>query len=395
MPASRKSLALSIFLVLLLGLSAWSLYNRISDSNRANRGKRARGPAPVETALVRRGPMEYRRTFSGTLEASARFTAAPKVGGRVLKLYADIGDPVRRGQVVAELDDAEYVQAVAQANADLFVARANQVKAANALTIANRDFNRVSTLRKRGVASEAQLDEARSRRQAAQAQFEVAKAQMARAQAALATAKIRLGYTKVTADWSGGDDTRVVAERKVDEGETVAANAALMSIVELQPMVGVIFVTERDYARLKPGQKVTLSTDAFPGAVFAGRIDRIAPEFQKTTRQARVELSIPNQDRRLKPGMFARVTVTLQRVADAVMVPEQALADRNDRKGVFVVGPKGKTAHWRPVELGIRQDGLVQVKGLGQAKQVIVLGQHLIEHGSAIAVRAPTGASSP
>jgi RND family efflux transporter MFP subunit len=392
LPLDRKSIITGVLLLLALAVLGWSLFLR-PDGNKARRGKRARGPAPVEVTAVQRGAMELTRTYSGTLEASARFTLAPKVGGMVLKLYADIGDRVRRGQVVAELDDAEYVQAVAQAKAELLVAQANQVKTGNDLTIAKRDYQRAATLRKRGVASDAQLDEAESRQQAAKAQFEVAKAQMARAQASLQTANIRLGYTKVTASWSDGDEARVVAERQVDEGETVAANAALMTIVELKPLVGAIFVAERDYPLLKPGQKVSLTTDAYPATPFLGFIDRIAPVFQKNTRQARVELSIPNQDRKLKPGMFTRVQVVLRKIDDAVMVPELALTERNDRQGVFVLGPEGKNALWRPVKVGIRRGGMAQVTGLKEAEKVITVGQHMLDHNSPVMVVKPAGAS--
>ncbi len=115
---------------------------------------------------------------------------------------------------------------------------------------------------------------------AKQAQLEVAVAQVTKAESSLETANIRLGYTKVTAGWTGGDEHRIVAERYLDEGQTVAANEPLLSIVELHPIVGVVFVNERDYAHLKPGQLVSLTTDAYPGEQYTGRIDRIAPVFR-------------------------------------------------------------------------------------------------------------------
>ena len=99
----------------------------------------------------------------------------------------------------------------------------------------------------------------------------VTKAQVIRAQAALETARIRLGYTEVNAGWRGGREQRVVAERYVDEGETVTANAPLLRIVELNPIKGVFFVTERDYATLQPGQRASLITDAYPDATFQRR----------------------------------------------------------------------------------------------------------------------------
>jgi len=387
---AKRAVALSL-IVIVTFLVGWAIYSRVFQDKDAG-GPGAR-PAPVRVALVERGAIELRRTFSGTLEATAKFVVAPKVNGRVERLSVDISDGVERGQVVAELDDGEYIQAVNQARADLAVAKANLSKAEKALEISNRQLSRVATLRKRGVASESQFDEAKANQLANQAQFEVAKAQLTRAEAALETANIRLSYTKVTADWHGGNDRRVVAERFVDEGETVAANAPLLSIVELSPITGVIFVAEKDYANLLPGQLAVLTTDAYPGQEFQGRIDRIAPVFKETSRQARVELIIPNLEQRLKPGMFIRASVVLKTVPDAVMVPDLAITERNDQTGVFMVDEKGPTAMWRPVKLGIRQGKRVQVIGEELYGRVITLGQQLVADGSAITI--PEGGAAP
>jgi RND family efflux transporter MFP subunit len=351
--------------------------------------------APVEVALFERGPMELRRTFSGALEAPGQFVVAPKVSGRVERLAVKLSDAVSRGQVVAEMDNDEYVQAVAQSRAELAVAEANLVEARSALEIANRELERITRLRERGVASEANLDSARANQLAREAQLAVARAGVTRAGAALETARIRLGYTRISADWSGGDDSRVVAERFVDEGETVSANAPLLRIVELDPLTGVIFVAEQDYGRLQPGQEVLLTTDAYPGETFGGRIERIAPVFREATRQARVEITIDNPGHRLKPGMFIRATVVLARVADAVIVPEQALTQRNDRTGVFLVSPDGRSVVWREVQVGIREGGRVQVLGEGLSGRVVTLGQQLVDDGSTIIIPDERGEAPP
>jgi RND family efflux transporter MFP subunit len=229
---------------------------------------------------------------------------------------------------------------------------------------------------------------------AKQARLEVAKAQVTRAEALLETANIRLGYTKVTADWSGGSDVRVVAERYVDEGHTVSANESLLLIVELDPITGIIFVTEKDYARLQISQVAELATDAYPAENFEGRIVRISPVFQETTRQARVELTIDNPQLRLKPGMFIRSTVKLASLNDAVIVPEAALTARGDRPGVFVVNEENLTVSWRPVSVGIRQGDRVQVEGEGLTGRVVSLGHQLIEDGSPIIISSAVGKKS-
>jgi RND family efflux transporter MFP subunit len=206
------------------------------------------------------------------------------VSGRIEQLSADLADIVTRGQLVAKLDDAEYVQALAQAEAGLAVAKANLSEAESLLKIAERELERLDKLRERGVSSESQRDAAKADQLAKQAHVQVTTAQVTRARAELETAHIRLGYTEVTAGWRGGDDRRVVAERYVDEGETVSANAPLLRIVELDPITAVFFVTERDYALLQPGQSAVLSTDAYPDESFQGRITRIAPVFRESTR---------------------------------------------------------------------------------------------------------------
>ncbi|MGD8541320.1 MAG: efflux RND transporter periplasmic adaptor subunit [Desulfobacteraceae bacterium] len=345
-------------------------------------------PAPVEVAPIERGPIALRRTFSGELEALAEFVVAPKVSGRVERVLVNIADAVRRGQVVAELDNDEYVQAVAQARADLAVARANRSAAGSVLEIADREFQRTESLRKRGIASDSELDAARQDLLAKRAQLAVAEAQVAKFAAALESANIRLGYTRVTAGWTGGNDERVVAERYVDEGQTLAANTPLLLIVELDPILGIVFVTERDYANMQTGQLVSLTTAAYPDETFTGRIVRIAPVFRTATRQARIEMTVDNPRQRLKPGMFIQATVELSRVADAVIVPEQALTERNDRTGVFVVSEDGRSVRWREVAAGIRADGRVQVDGQGLSGRVVVIGQQQVDDGSPITIAA-------
>jgi RND family efflux transporter MFP subunit len=380
-----------VLTALLIGTTAgigWVIFGQFQDRTRSSKSGKASRPVPVEVAQIQHGPIALRRTFSGELEALAEFVVAPKVSGRVERVIVNIADTIKRGQVVAELDNDEYVQAVAQAHSDLEVAIAKLSQAKSALEIANREFKRAESLLKRKVTSDSEFDVARQEQLEKQAQFKVAAAQVTKAESSLETANIRLGYTKVTAGWTGGDEHRVVAERYVDEGQTVAANAPLLLIVELHPIIGVIFVTERDYAHLKPGQHVSLTTDAYPGKKYTGRIDRIAPVFRKSSRQARVEMTIENSQHRLKPGMFIRATVVLAQVTEATIVPEQALTKRNDRSGIFIVSEDGRSVTWRGVKVGIRESGRVQVGGQGLSGRVVTLGQQLLDDESPVTIPA-------
>ncbi|MCG6877582.1 MAG: efflux RND transporter periplasmic adaptor subunit [Deltaproteobacteria bacterium] len=385
-----KRPGLKIFvLVLLLGAAAgagWLIFPQLQDHGKGNKGVDAARSSPVETALIETGPIVLKRTFSGTLEPLADFVVSPKVSGRIEKLLVDISDTVTQGQVVGQLDNAEYVQAVTQAQADLVVAEANLAKAKSDLENADRELERTRKLLKRGIASDSEFDALKADQLAKKAQLQVAQAQVTKAASSLETTKIRLGYTRITASWTGGDDNRLVAERYYDEGQTVAANQPLLLIVELDPILGVVYVTEKDYAHLRAGQTVSLTTDAYGDSAFFGRIERIAPVFQKTTRQARVEMIIENPGHRLKPGMFMRAAVVLKKVFETTIVPEQALTTRDNKPGVFVVSKDGKSVIWRPVELGIREGGRVQVEGEGLSGRVVTLGQQLLKNGSAVTV---------
>lgn len=346
--------------------------------------------APVEIAPIEKGTIRTIRMFSGSLEAHASFTVSPKVGGRLEEMRVDIGDPVDRGAIVAKLDDAEYQQDLAQAEADLLVAKANLAEAQSTLEIAKRAMERAKTLQQRGVASDAELDSARSELLARQAGVEVDQAQITRAEAQVEAAKIRLGYTDVTALWAGADQRRVVAERFIDEGQTVSANTPLLQIVEIDPLSGVFFVTEKDYAKLHSGQHVDIQTDAFPEETFTGMIERIAPVFREQSRQARVEISIPNRKQKLKPGMFIRAHVEIARDDAATIVPAQSIVTRSETQGVFVVNPDGKTASWRPVKTGIREADRIQVLDDELSGRVVTLGQQLVEDGSLISFDEPS-----
>jgi len=393
-PSGKKTLAY----VTLIGLSVvlGGLFFTYQGPARSEREGKEKRPIPVEVVTIQRGAIEERRTFSGTLESPAELLVAPKVSGRVVRLAADIGDSVSRGQVVAELDNDEYVQSLAQAKADLIVAMANRGEAETTLEIASRELRRVEVLRTQGITSASQYDSVVANHLQKKAQLEVAVAQLARAEAAIESARIRLGYTTIKAEWAGGDNRRVLAERYVDEGETVSAGQKLLSIVELDPLTGVIFVTEKDYTGLQVGQAAVLVTDAFPGKRFDGQIERIAPVFRETSRQARIELMVSNPGQFLKPGMFIRATVVLARVGETTVVPESALTSRHEKTGVFVLGEKGDTVSWRPVTVGIHDGQRVQIDGEGLSGRVVILGQQLLDDGSSVAVsRDPDKASDP
>lgn len=389
----KSSLITSILVVVAaVGFSLWTRSG--DDETQGRRSGSGQRVVPVEASPVQRGEMEQRRRFSGTLTASARISVAPKISGRIATLSVDIADPVERGQEIALLDDAEHAQAVTSARAELRVAEAQALEAKNRLELAERELNRVRTLSERGVASDADLDRARTDFIMRESAYKVAEGTLASRQAALSTAEIRLSFTRVTASWAEGDEVRVVAERHKDDGDTVAANTPLVTVVRLRPIRVVFFVPERDYGMFEAGQEVDIRTDAFPGETFSGRVSRVAPVFQEDSRQARVEVLADNEDERLKPGMFVRATVVLRSLQDAVSVPVQALTRRGGEFGVFRISDDEKSVSWIPVETGVESNGRVQIlRPADLSGKVVTLGQQLLGDGSEVRVVGDEGDS--
>ncbi len=146
--------------------------------------------------------------------------------------------------MIAGLDDDEYVQAAAQAEAELAVRQAARDQAASTLELAEREHQRAQALRERGIASESQLDEIEATLKRSRAALAFADAQVKQAEASLELARIRLGYTLVRASWSGPEQTALVSERFQDPGNTVQPGDAIVSVVVLDPLVAVVSVTE-------------------------------------------------------------------------------------------------------------------------------------------------------
>jgi len=373
--------------LLLLGVLSYFIWFRPSSSGDSREGESYQDrPVPVAVSEIRRGSIENRRVLSGTLEAHSEFRVAPKIAGQLTEIYADFSDSIERGQLLAELDGAEIQQQVLQAEANLAVAEANLVEAKSLWEISKREIDRFDRLRNQEFLSASDYENAEAQFLAREAQVKVAEAQLRRQQAVLESARIQQSYTEIKVDWPGAGDQRLVAERFHDVGDTVAANETIFRIVEIDPITAVIYITERDYVYIEPGQPATFETDAFKGEVFHGVVERVSPVFREATRQARVELAIQNPDHRLKPGMFVRVRLSLSRLDEATLVPEIAIARRQEQTGIFIADEAGETVSWNPVDVLILDEGTVAIEPEELTGRVITLGQHLLEDGSAISI---------
>jgi RND family efflux transporter MFP subunit len=381
----KKRLGLIVF-VLFLGVVGWQVYVRLASSGKPEGRQMGKPPVAVEVTPIEKMTLKDMGFFTGSLDPKSQFIVAPKIAGRLEKLFVKLGDPVKKDQLIAVLENEEFLQQVDQAKAELEVAKANFEESRSSLEISRREFERAKTLRQKKIASESELDAAEAQLSAQEAKHKVAAAQVAQKEAALKAAQVRLAYTEIRAPWEDVNGIRVVGERFVDDGAMLAPNASIVSVLDIGALTGVIYVIERDYSKVRIGQPASVSTDAFPGRTFLGRVVRVAPILKETSREARVEIEVPNPEGLLKPGMFIRVQIEFSRFEGATVVPISAITKRNGQQGVFKVDMEEMTSLFVPVELGIVNNERAQILSPELTGQVVMLGHHLLEDGSTIIV---------
>jgi RND family efflux transporter MFP subunit len=382
---NRKKIIIGIGIVV-IALVSWLVVQKIS-SNRGSEFRNMAAPTAVELVEVKKTSIQDTGNFTGTIIPRSQFVVAPKISGRLEKLMVNIGDWVQRGQLLAILDDEEYNQQVHQAQADLQVAQANLEESKISVDVAKRELERVQELHQKGISADSELDAAKGTFAAQEARYKVAMAQVANRQAALEAANIRLSYTQIRASWDEGTDKRVVGERFVYEGALLTSNAPILSILEINPVLAVIYITDKEYFRVEKGQAAVISSNALPNESMDGKIERIAPLLQETSRSARIEIEVPNHDGLLKPGMFVNVQIEYRALENATVVPMSSIVNRADQQGIFLADIENKVANFVPVKVGISSNEMTEIIDPPTITgYVVVLGQHLLADGSPIII---------
>lgn len=384
----RKKMLIAV-VVVIVGLVGWQVIRRASSQGTAF--ERRAAPVAVETEAVRKATIRDTGNFTGTLAPKSQFTVAPKIAGRLEKLMVDIGDTVSRNQLIAVLDDEEYSQQLRQAEADLLVAKANLEESRSSLDVAQRELERVEELHKKGISADSELDASKGAYATQEARYKVAQAQVANREAALEAARVRLSYTKIIASWEEGTNPRVVGERFVHEGTMLTPNAPILSLLEINPLLAIIHITDKDYFRVKPGQSALINSDALTDHTATGEIVRIAPLLKETSREARVEIEFVNPEGLFKPGMFINVQIEFATHEQATVVPVSSVVKRNDQQGIFLADPENNVVQFVPVTVGISTSELAEIIEPSSIEgQVVTLGQHLLADGSPIILSEPS-----
>ena len=288
----------------------------------------------------------------GTAHANEQVIISSNVTERVERVLFDDGMAVARGQLLAVLSQG---QEAAQLNGALAAERQ-----------AAAQYGRINTLFERGFATRAQLD------------LQTAAAERARAEAAQARAAI--GDRMIRAPFSGRTGLRAISA-----GAVVQAGTPLVTISDLSRIKLDFTVPETRLAALAAGQEIEATAAAFPGETFRGRIATIDPVIDPTSRAVMVRAILPNPAARLKPGMLLSVRIQrAERLADAV--PELAVIGNGEERSVFVVGP-GNEARTVAITTGVRDGGLIEVRGLPRGARVITDGVLKVTEG--MEVRLP------
>jgi HlyD family secretion protein len=401
---------------------------------------RARGAAlRYTTVAVDRGAVSEVVGATGVLQAVITVQVGSQVSGTISRLFADFNSKVKKGQVIAKLEQSAFLARLNQAEANLAAARANVERSQAAIDDAKQKYDRAKELAASDLVPASDLESAKAAYQGAVAQNRANEAAVAQAEATLNQAQVDLDHTIITAPIDG-----VVLARNVDIGQTVAASfqAPVLFVIanDLRHMQVNASIDEADIGRVYAGQDVTFVVDAFPNDTFHGRVEQV--RLQPVTTQNVVTyntiIAVDNESQRLMPGMTATVSVIVRQHENVLRIPSVALRFRPEgfedtravraertavarvgggagrdagrhaeaegreaagsggpesgRPGlVFVLGPGGNPEP-RPVRLGLSDGRFVEARGGLEEGARVVTG---VEEGAAHSRVSATGGNNP
>lgn len=309
---------------------------------------KARPVPTVEVTAVREVERTTALSAIGTLRAHESLMVRPEISARVVSLGFREGQPVRRGQLLVQLDDAQ--------------ARADMASVEAALALAQSELRRATALPPDLIARH---------------ELERLQAQVAIQQAGLSRARAVLAKTRILAPFEG-----VAGLRQFSPGEVVQPGQDLFSLTALQPMKLDVPVPESRAGEVRIGQVVTARIAALADAVVTGRVSAMEPALDAGARALRLRVLIDNPGGRLQPGMSARISLATSSPERVRVVPDQAVVPLGGQQVVFVLGDKN-VATAVPVVLGLRVDGLTEIReGLAVTDTVVVSGQNKLNKPS-------------
>jgi membrane fusion protein (multidrug efflux system) len=313
-------------------------------------GAGAPGATPVEVGKVETLRLPQSITAVGSLRSDESVTLRPEVAGRISAIQFAEGQRIVRGTPMLRLDAAINQAEVQQAKANL--------------TLAKSKYDRAVDLAKSNFISGQARDEAENNLKVAEA--------------AVALAEAKLAKTEIKAPFSG-----IVGLRSVSVGDYVKEGQDLVNLESIDPLKVDFRVPEVYLRQVQSGQPLEIQLDAYPGKGFEGRVLAVNPLIDAAGRSVVIRAQVKNQDASLRPGMFARVRLITKDVAEALVVPEQALVPQGNEQFVFKV-LDGKAVRAK-VDVGQRREGKVEItQGLAAGDLIVVAGQQRLRDGAAV-----------
>lgn len=283
----------------------------------------------VTTARISRGTIIDTVGATGTLEAVTTVQVGSQVSGTIHVLNADYNSIVHKGDVIARLDPSLFETQIGQARANLVRAEADLERLRVAAEDARAQLRRAEELARKNLISASELEAAQVAVRSAEAQIKSSEAQVTQARASLNQNEVNLQHTVITAPIDG-----IVISRSVDVGQTVAASMSAPELfviaADLSEMRVVASIDESDVGRIRPGQRVRFTVDAYPADEFTGTVSqvRLQPVVVQNVVTYATVIDVPNSSLKLKPGMTATVTLEIARRDDAIRIPNAALRFR-------------------------------------------------------------------
>jgi len=345
------------------------------EANAAPAGSNAVVVGPENISVVRLQDVRTGPSLSGSLQPEQDATVRAELSGAVVQTFADVGQRVGAGAVLARLDD--------RAIRDTYLsAQSSVVTAQNNYNVARRELERAETLAKAGAIAERDVELARNTATGAAAQ-------LANARAVLANAAKQLGYTQIRAPFAG-----VISQRHVSAGDVVSPGGALFTVVNPASMRLEASVPADQVSAIRVGLPVEFSVTGYPNRLFAGRIARVSPTADPTTRQVQIVAVIPNAGNTLVGGLFAE-----GRVASETRTAPVAPATAVDERGLRPVAMRIKNGRVErvQVQLGIRDETneIVEIRaGLTPGDTVLLGAARGVSPGTPITVSAVTDTKS-
>jgi RND family efflux transporter MFP subunit len=322
-------------------------------------------PVRIETIASRDLPIIVRAV--GRLVPNREVVVSAQVPGIVMRMHADVGTRVASGSPLVKLDDTDYVLALNEATA-------NQSAAMARFTAAQNSFERAKRLLSDRVATPELYE-------AAQAAYLVAQAQTAQLKAMVDIARRQLNKTVIDAPFDGH-----ITRRWVELGKNVAVGEPVMALADMQTMRVEIHINELDYMRLDKEDPVTVVIESDSDTPFPGRVDKIGLQADSRTNTFAVEILVDNPRFVLKAGLTARVFVQTEMIPDAVLIPQDCVLFREDRKEVFVV-EAGNKAVAREITPGRAEGSVVRIrKGLMPGDKLVISGGQYLKTGDEVAL---------